>query len=244
MIRKGVFSAPGRWTGVSAPRVAPTPNVFCPFPPSISPHFAEVQHYAEGWATRHGLLPNPAARARFARAKFASFTARTYPNANLPDLCLAVSWLTFIFIFDDHLETELGRHPHRQRGLAGALLTYLHSGLVTRGPARHPAVLLGPPRAGALTDLWTRTTARTAPPWRERFLADLAEYLDANVWEAHNRAGGRVPNLNEYLGHRRHTAAVEVFFDFLDAFGDATLPRDVLDEPSLGRLRRQRRGLV
>jgi hypothetical protein len=79
----------------------------------------------------------------------------------------------------------------------------------------------GGPLSGALEDVWARTRARTGPTWRQRFVGHVAGYLAANVWEAGNRARGRVPSLTEYARMRRHTSATALFFDLAEAFSDA-----------------------
>ena len=54
--------------------------VLCPFTPRLSPHVDLVQRWSLHWATQHGLLDRPGARAAFARARFANLMARTYPR--------------------------------------------------------------------------------------------------------------------------------------------------------------------
>jgi hypothetical protein len=159
------------------------------------------------------LLPTTRERTAFARARFAALMARAYPDATLADLCLAVSWLIFVFMLDDHLEISLGRSPERQRALADEMLGYLRHGA--------PLVTLGGPLAGALADVWTRTRARTSPDWQARFVKHVAEYLAANAWEADNRSRGRIPPVAEYTRMRRHSAATAMFFDLAEALGTA-----------------------
>jgi hypothetical protein len=107
------------------------------------------------------------------------------------------------------------------------------------GPPDGPLVdLLGAPLAGSLADLWRRTAARTGPGWRDRFVRHVAEYLDANDWEAANRTAGRLPGVEEYVRMRRASAATAVFFDFIEVFAGAELPTAVAAHPGLLRLRR------
>ena len=217
MNRVGDGPVDERLPPVDAMLTVPTPAVFCPFPPRVSPHLTAVQRYAVAWATRHGFLPTSRQRAGFARARFASLMSRAYPDATYADLCLAVSWLTVTFVLDDYLETTLGREPDRQRELADQIL-----GLFAGGSRPD---LVERPLAGALSEVWTRTVARTGPAWRQRFVGHVAEYLAANVWEATNRRRGRVPPVYEYVRMRRHTAATAMFFDLLEAL--AGLPPEV-----------------
>jgi hypothetical protein len=205
------------------------PSVFCPFPPRVSPHLAAVHRYSVAWATRHGFLPTPRERSAFARARFATLMARAYPDASYADLCLVVSWLTVTFILDDHLETVLGREPEVQRDLAGEILDHL------AGAA--PPARLGRPLAGALSEVWERTVARTAPAWRERFVGHVGCYLAANAWEADNRSRDRIPPIHEYLRMRRHSAATAMFFDLVEALAEVPVDPDPFAEAGLALLR-------
>jgi Terpene synthase family 2, C-terminal metal binding len=214
-------------------------TVFCPFPARTSPHAAELDRYAIDWATRHGFLPTARHRAAFARARFASLVARAYPDAGHADLCLAVSWLTFTFMLDDHLETVLGRQPESQRDLADRVLRYLRGG---------PVPALPKPLAGALTDVWTRTVARTRTDagavWRGRFAGHVAQYLAANAWEADNRSRGRVPPVAEYLRMRRHSAATSMFFDLAETLAGLEPATDPYAEAAVTLLRQHAANVV
>src|SRR5258707_10690943 len=87
------------------------PAVLCPFTPRISPHVDEVQRWSLHWATRHGLLERPGARAAFPRARFANLMARAHPDAGSADLRLATGWLISIFLPADLPARALGRDP-------------------------------------------------------------------------------------------------------------------------------------
>jgi hypothetical protein len=210
--------------------ISSIPAVFCPFPPRVSPHAAWVQRYSVAWATRHGFLPTPRDQSAFARARFASLMARAYPDASQADLCLAVCWLTFTFMLDDHLETVLGREPERQRALAAQILGYLRGGRVPDD--------LDQPLASALDDVWIRTRLRAGAGWRERLIGHVAEYLAANEWEAGNRSQGRFPPIGEYVRMRRQSAATAMFFDLAEALGGHEPETDPYAEAGLALLRR------
>src|SRR5262245_47694041 len=100
----------------------PTPAVYCPLLPKISPSADEVQRYALHWAARHGLLETSRAQAGFAGAKFANLMARAHPTATVADLGLATAWLTAIFALDDLLETGLVADPDRTRAATTQLI--------------------------------------------------------------------------------------------------------------------------
>lgn len=212
------------------------PAVLCPFLPRVSPHVAEVHRAGVHWATRHGLLPDSRAQATFAAARFANLMSRTFPEADYSDLCLATAWLTVIFGVDDTLETALGRDPARMGVVAKAFVNHLRAGARDRSTVLGEA--LGRPLAGALGDVWRRTDGRCGPDWRARFIDHVTEYLQGTIWEAENRAVGRVPGAEEYRRMRQRTAATGMFFDLIEPFRGVELPAAVLADPDYRALRR------
>src|SRR6266540_802721 len=211
---KGAWSGRELEIGRQAFLAAPTPAVFCPLLPKISPHADEVQRYALHWATRHGLLERPRAQAAFAGAKFANLMARAHPAAGPGDLGLATAWLTAVFALDDLLETGLVQDPKRMLGGVEALLAWLRAADAPLSPTVRD--VLGRPVSYALADVWRRTAPHVSPAWRERFVEHVREYLNGTVWESGNRAKGRLPAAAEYVGMRRHSAATEMFFDLIE----------------------------
>jgi hypothetical protein len=226
---KGAWSGRELELGHQASLPAPTPAVFCPLLPKISPHADEVQRYALHWATRHGLLERPRTQAAFAGAKFANLMARAHPGAGAADLGLATAWLTAIFALDDLLETGLVEDPERMLGGVEAVLTWLRAPDGTVNTTVRD--VLGRPIGCALADVWRRTVPRVSPAWRERFVDHVREYLNGTIWESGNRAKGRLPTVAEYVRMRRHSAAAEMFFDLIEPMHGVELPDAVLSDP-------------
>lgn len=211
---------------------APSPAVFCPLLPRISPHADEVHRSALHWATRHGLLERPGAQAAFAAARFANLMSRAHPGASAADLALATDWLTAIFALDDLLEAALVAEPERMRAGIEDLLARLATDTVGGIDA------FGRRIAAALADVWRRTTPRVSDAWRSRFVGHVAEYLHGTIWESGNRARNALPTVAEYLAMRRHTAATEMFFDLIEPVHGFELPAGALDDQDFQALRR------
>jgi hypothetical protein len=210
------------------------PAVLCPFTPRISPHADAVQGWSLHWATRHGLLERPGARAAFARARFANLMARAHPDAGEAELRLATAWLISIFVLDDLLERTLVRDP----GPARAAVTEVVRLLRDQRPEPILAAALGRPLAGALGEVWRRTEVRVGPEWRERFVRHVADYLAGTLWEAGNRVADRPPRLSEYRRMRHHSAATDMFFDLIEPMHGVELRRELLDDPDFAAARR------
>jgi hypothetical protein len=200
--------------------------VLCPFTPRLSPHVDLVQRWSLHWATRHGLLDRPGARAAFARARFANLMARSYPDAGCDDLQLATAWLISVFALDDRLERA--GDPAATRRLVDEVLALLGQD----APEQQKGHLR------ALGEVWRRTVPRVSPAWRERFAGHVRDYLEATVWEAGNRAANRPPPVAEYRVMRFRTAAIDMFFDLIEPMHGVELPAAVLADHDFAAMRR------
>lgn len=225
--------------------------VLCPFTPRLSPHVDSVQRWSLHWATRHGLLDRPGARAAFARARFANLMARTYPDAGAADLRLATAWLISVFALDDRLERAGG--PAATRHLVDEvqhLLSDTGSRADSQADSRPDgqADSQGDSMADskerpkghlrAIGEVWRRTRERVSPAWRERFTGHVGDYLEATVWEAGNRAANRPPPVAEYRVMRFRTAAIDMFFDLIEPLHGVELPAEVFADRDFAAMRR------
>lgn len=212
--------------------------VLCPFTPRLSPHVDSVQRWSLHWATRHGLLDRPGARAAFARARFANLMARTYPDAGPADLRLATAWLISVFALDDHLERAGG--PAATRHLVDEVQHLLRdtgdTGRQEEGQDESQDRPKGHLRA--IGEVWRRTRERVSPAWRERFTGHVGEYLEATVWEAGNRAANRPPSVAEYRVMRFRTAAVDMFFDLIEPLHGVELAAEIFADRDFAAMRR------
>ncbi|WP_432975731.1 terpene synthase family protein [Dactylosporangium sp. CA-233914] len=210
------------------------PVVLCPFTPRISPHADGVQRWSLHWATRHGLLDRPGARATFARAKFANLMCRAHPDAGESELRLATAWLISIFVLDDLLERALVRDPEPARAAVAEVVRLVRD----QQPAPILGTALGRPLAAALGEVWRRTEPRVSPAWRERFVGHVADYLAGTLWEAGNRTSDSPPLLEEYRRMRHLSAATDMFFDLIEPMHGVELPQALLDDPDFAIARR------
>ena len=87
----------------------------------------------------------------------------------------------------------------------------------------------------ALVDLRDRLFARGGGRWMARFLANVQDYFDASVWEAENRACGRVPGVETYVRLRDLTGAVKTCFDIFELI-DGPLAITHRSDPRLATL--------
>lgn len=203
------------------------PPVYCPFPSAINPHAAEVQEALTQWVQHLGLIQGSAALARFHASKFGYLTARAYPVIGRDELLLLSSWNTWLFCLDDQSdESGFGRAPTTMKAIFDRFMAVLAD-----APAADDS-----PLTRALVDLWARMTARSGPIWRDRFRASVAAYFASQVWEATNRAHGRIPAQDEYIRMRRITGALDTGIVLIDLAAHLTLPAEVRTSPLVTNL--------
>jgi hypothetical protein len=197
------------------------PSAFDVFQPSVNPQVDTAREHLERWVEEHRLVRKEAARRRFAHADFAWFAAVTYPTTDEEGLCLIADWFAWLFLLDDQFDDGMvGRDPERVKELMGQMAAVLvHDGGPRTG--RRPAIV------EALADLWRRTTPRSTPAWRHRFVGHIAEGGLAAFWEAENRVGGVVPDEAAYIVKRRHTGAIYVCMDLIEIAELAEVPARV-----------------
>lgn len=196
------------------------PELYCPFPPAISPHAEEVQRLINEWMHERHYLRTEAAYRRFKAARFASLTGRVHPEASFESVLLVASYMSWLFMLDDLCdEASLGRDPERLRIQLFELIDRM----------RHPRPLRGDesPVVVGLAELWERMLLRATPGWAEHFIQTFEGYALACVWEARNRALNRVPPMTEYIAYRRHTSAVYAFFALIELAEQVTLPAEL-----------------
>jgi hypothetical protein len=205
------------------------PDIYCPFPSQISPYVEEVQMHSLWWVKHFRLVQREVAYRRFTTARFAWLASRVHPLAGLYELSLACDWFVCLFLFDDQFdESELGGQPERMQPILDHLLAVISK----------PSVMPQGPIAEALADFWQRALSYTPEHWQKRFVYNLASYFDACRWEADNRVGERVPEVDIYMEKRWESGGMGVVFDLIDIAQHVDLPASVYGCEALQTLRR------
>ncbi|HEY6315172.1 MAG TPA: hypothetical protein VIY52_30815 [Streptosporangiaceae bacterium] len=189
-------------------------------PPRLNPHVDAARSHLSSWVARYGLVRRSRAQERFDRADFAWFAAQTYPTADETGACLIADWFAWLFLLDDRFDDGfVGLDLERMNAIVADLMTVLLSGNGRPGqaPAEASAIV------AALADLWRRTTPLTTRRWQDRFVGHIATGGAAACWEADNR----VPDRATYIENRRHTGAIYVCMDLIEAVEAIDLPPEV-----------------
>ncbi|MGV9808600.1 terpene synthase family protein [Micromonospora chersina] len=202
----------------------------CPIPSRLSPHADAVQVWLVGQLDHLGLPLDPVMRERLARAGFARYAGRLYPDASEPDLRSLAALFTWFFLVDDACEGPDRLAPAQIRALRDGTLA-----LLREGPRARHAGFSGPLRR-LLVQAWREPRRRMPARWRLRFADAVADHLDGVLQEAVATAAGRPPGVAEYVQLRRATSAAYVSYPLIEFAAGRPLPDAVYHHPALRRL--------
>ncbi|MFF3210209.1 germacradienol/geosmin synthase [Streptomyces sp. NPDC002886] len=184
------------------------PDVYMPFPLTLSPHHARAREESVAWARRMGLIdpqPGDPGSAIWNEEKlrgydFALCSAGIDPDATPEALALNACWLTWGTYGDDYYPVVFAQ----SKNLSAAKATTAR--LVAMLPVDHaeqPVGLTAMERS--LGDLWVRTGKDMSPEVRAEFRATLVSMLHSWLWEMENQIQNRIPDPVDYAEMRRHT---------------------------------------
>ncbi|MFF4954836.1 selina-4(15),7(11)-diene synthase [Streptomyces chattanoogensis] len=202
------------------------PALWAPIPPAIHPRYADINNATARWAHAY-RVGSPQLRGRLVTQDIGLFAARILPQGNEDVITLLSDFVLWLFGVDDgHCEEGmLGRSP-------GELTATLHELLRI---AQHPQapMLIDDPLASALRDLSRRVDRHATPAQAARWVDALREYFWSVVWEAHHRAAGTVPSLNDYTLMRLYDGATTVVLPLLEMGHCYALNADERDHPAV-----------
>ncbi|WP_330299262.1 terpene synthase family protein [Streptomyces sp. NBC_00503] len=198
------------FTHVPFERTGPSvvPDVYMPFPLTMSPHHAHAREQSMIWAKEMGLVdpqPGDPGSAIWNEEKlrgydFALCSAGIDPDATAEALTLNACWLTWGTYGDDYYPVVFAQ----SKNLPAAKATTAR--LISMIPVDHAEQAL-PATAmeRSLGDLWVRTSKDMSPEVRGEFRATLVSMLQSWLWEMENQIQNRIPDPVDYAEMRRHT---------------------------------------
>ncbi|MCM0674899.1 terpene synthase [Micromonospora phytophila] len=203
----------------------------CPIPPRLSPYADRVQEWlTDDLLPDLGLPLDEAALRRLARAGFARYAGRLYPDADEGDLRVLAALFTWFFLVDDACDGSGRLSTDEIRALRAGAVTLLHD-----GPRLRHTGLTGPLRR-LLVRAFREPRRRMPARWRVRFADAVAHHLDGTWREAVNKATGRSPGVAEYVELRRATSAAYVSYPLVEFVTGRPLPDPVYHHPLLRRI--------
>ncbi|CAL9398671.1 Germacradienol_geosmin synthase [Streptomyces sp. enrichment culture] len=212
-------------THVPFQRVGPSriPDIYMPFPLTLSPALDGSRRHLSEWTLRMGMLSEGVwDEDKLLSCDLPLCAAGLDPDATQDQLDLASGWLAFGTYGDDYYPLVYG---HR-RDLAAARLTTAR--LSACMPLDGEPV---PPPANAmersLIDLWARTTAGMTPQQRRPLREAIDKMTAAWVWELTNQIHHRVPDPVDYLEMRRDTFGSDLTLGLCRAGHGPAVPPEV-----------------
>ncbi len=204
------------------------PELFCPFPSSISPYAQAINDATIGWARRSQLLTENTAYHRLCAIGVGWLVGRTTPYTHLEGLQLLADWCTWLFLQDDQCDEQgIGKHPE--------LLKAVHSRSLEILGGMQPTAQDN--SAGhALYDLRQRMLGKGSDEWMVRFIQCVENSFDASVWEATNRAQGITPDVHSYIDKRASTSAMFTVLSLTEIADGIRLPKEVREHPTVQQL--------
>jgi len=215
------------------------PQLYCPFPPEVNPHFEAVQEHTLAWARRFGMAKDASAFERLRGSTFARLAACAYPGAPGDELAIASDFFTWLFLLDDECdEAGIGKRPKRLAALHDQCLEVLSGRPPERlsNPSRPRPGRPDVPLVQALDELRGRMEKLVSKAWMDRFNMSVSEYFAALLWEARNRELGEWPDVATYIQMRPYTGAVYIGFDLIELTEGQSLPLVVRKHPDFQRL--------
>ncbi len=204
------------------------PEVWTPFPSSVSVHVARVQRSSIRWGSEFELFASKRARAKFEAARFGWLVSRCFHFGNEARLQFITDLTTWIFVEDDDCdESPVGADPQYLRPQYDRYRRYLSGALPL---SRSPLDLAFHELSGRL--------ARLAPDmeWHSRFCQTLNDYFASSVWEAENRQARAHPTTDQYSRMRRVTGGLPIYIDLVEFAMGVSLPLAVRRDPRLVEL--------
>ncbi|MFJ8314193.1 MULTISPECIES: terpene synthase family protein [unclassified Streptomyces] len=195
-----------------------------PAEPEINPLWPTAEEAFKAFARRTSVITEGEA-AKVPSMRYGYFTAICLPHLPQDELDLHTQWNYMFSVVDDVAdEADSTRALRLSDDIVHAL----------RDP--QPPEDAGP-AVVAMHDLWTRTAPQHTPPWRERALANLMNFLHQYAPQSQNRARDHILNLQDYIDLRRVNAAVDFAADLLEAALQIHLPEPVFATAQFRELR-------
>ncbi|MEU1932858.1 glutamate dehydrogenase [Streptomyces coeruleorubidus] len=205
------------------------PPFYCPIESAIHPEAEETERRALAWIDRSGLCRTETDRALYAATRSADFYARFAPHADPDRLWIAACWVYWGFAFDDARcdEGPLAADP-------AAFATTAFS--VQRALEVPGHLHCADPYVAAVHEIGELFRAAAGPVQNRRFQQAHRAWLTGVQWQIGNRATGRMPDLDDYLSMRLHSAGGGPTYAMLEIANGFDVPDREMDSPAVRAL--------
>ncbi|MGW4027181.1 terpene synthase family protein [Streptomyces sp. NPDC005009] len=202
---------------------------YCPIESAVHPAAEETERRALAWIDRSGLCRTETERARYAGTRSADFYARFAPHADPDRLWIAACWVYWGFAFDD---ARCDEGPYAADPADFATMAFsLQRALEVPGRLH-----CADPYAAAVHEIGELFRTAAGPVQNRRFQQAHRAWLTGVQWQIGNRATGRMPDLDDYLSMRLHSAGGGPTYAMLEIANGLDVPDREMDSPAVRAL--------
>ncbi|MEH1809774.1 terpene synthase family protein [Nostoc sp.] len=217
------------------------PNLYYPFPSHLNKYDTELEQYAIEWVKKVNLLANESDYQRFCKIKLYRLAAGAYPNSQLEELKIVNDWLSWIFLWDDYIEsTCLKEQPELLQVLHTSFIEVLNGRSLNSRNINNKDLQF----VYAVSNLRQRMMLTINPNCLQRFISTLEDFLKACVWEVTNLMQGHIPDLETYLVMRSFTVGAYPFFELFELVAKIEISEEVRTYPTVKSLTRMANNIL
>ncbi|KAJ3876021.1 isoprenoid synthase domain-containing protein [Lentinula edodes] len=155
--------------------------------------------------------------------KFTLLASVCYPDAAYPQLRLCSDFLAYFFYLDD-LTDDMDNGS--TQSVAKHIMCCLN----------HPS-FRSPFRIGKMTtDYFRRIMQTSSTSVQQRFITTMSLFLTSVDQQAQDRAMGHIPEIEEYIKHRRETSGCRTCFVLIEYANNLCIPDEVLRHPIISEM--------
>lgn len=196
----------------------------------MHPAVDDIERRCLAWLDRFDFCDNDVERAWLRATNSAEFLARLSPTGTVAGIAATAAWVYWGFAFDD------------RRCDSGAMSTSLDEFVPMALRTQRALEDLGgttvsdDPFTTALVDIG-RTLRQLAPPTQvRRFVDGHRAWLTGVIWQIANRAGGRMPTLNDFAAQRLNSSGGPPTIALLELAGGLRVPTREFESPAVRAL--------
>jgi hypothetical protein len=205
------------------------PPIYCPLEPAINPAAPRVERRAVTWIDESGLWADAGERAKIIGSRGTDFFARFAPGADDDRLLATALWVYWGFAFDDG-RCDTGHYSIRPAEFV-PMAARVQRALECPAPAAR-----GDAYAVALQDIGARFRRLGTPVQFQRFVAAHRAWLTGVMWQVSFQARRHMPDLEDYVTMRLHSAGGAPTFAMLEIAHGAEVPAAEMDAPAVRAL--------
>ncbi|WP_073290269.1 terpene synthase family protein [Chryseobacterium polytrichastri] len=188
-------------------------NIY-PYPSIIHPQVEKIEINSQQWAISHGL-----AKAEYLNViKVGHLLGRALPNAKVELVTICCQLAICIYIIDDYCEKN-GVKTVKQ--IISVFTNILEDQTINNDNNELSSIIL------PFQNIWLDLKKSSPLSWQQHFKKNMHDYLHALLWEAKNREANNVPNIDEYIKMRNHSAGVYWTLNLMEFSDEYFLPDSI-----------------